>query len=45
MPPFGLSWKSIQDEITQEAAEGSVGRFGAGIPRVNADDSQLLFAG
>ena len=41
-PPFGAGWRRQQREIRQEHDEqGSDGRFGAGLPRVN--DSSLLF--
>lgn len=41
-PPFGVDWKKQQPEITREHEKlGFVGRFGAGLPRVN--DGALLF--
>lgn len=41
-PPFGVDWKKQQKEIVQEHEKlGFVGRFGAGLPRVN--DGSLLF--
>ena len=41
-PPFGVDWKRQQREIRQEHdQQGSDGRFGAGLPRVN--DGSLLF--
>ena len=41
-PPFGVDWKKQQKEIMNEHDKlGFVGRFGAGLPRVN--DGALLF--
>jgi type I restriction enzyme M protein len=41
-PPFGVDWKKQQKEIQREHdRRGFVGRFGAGLPRVN--DGSLLF--
>ncbi len=40
-PPFGKDWKQDQEFIEEEYERGSVGRFGAGLPRIN--DGQLLF--
>ena len=41
-PPFGVEWKKVQDEVTEEfEALGHAGRFGAGLPRIN--DGSLLF--
>jgi type I restriction enzyme M protein len=41
-PPFGVEWKKVADSIKDEAAKkGFVGRFGAGLPRI--DDGSLLF--
>jgi len=41
-PPFGVDWKRIQRQITDEAEQlGDRGRFGAGLPRVS--DGSLLF--
>jgi type I restriction enzyme M protein len=41
-PPFGVEWKKVQDEVTDEfEALGHAGRFGAGLPRIN--DGSLLF--
>jgi len=41
-PPFGVDWKRIQKQITDEANSLSdQGRFGAGLPRVS--DGSLLF--
>jgi type I restriction enzyme M protein len=41
-PPFGVDWKKQQKEIERERdRDGSTGRFGAGLPRVN--DGSLLF--
>lgn len=41
-PPFGVSWKKVQEEIEREHEEqGFAGRFGAGTPRVS--DGAFLF--
>jgi len=41
-PPFGVDWKKIEAEITDEHQhKGFDGRFGAGLPRVS--DGSLLF--
>ncbi|MGL5290490.1 MAG: N-6 DNA methylase, partial [Vibrionaceae bacterium] len=41
-PPFGVDWKKIQKQITDEhTQQGFNGRFGAGLPRVS--DGSLLF--
>jgi type I restriction enzyme M protein len=41
-PPFGVDWKRIQRQITDEAEQlGDRGRFGAGLPRVS--DGSFLF--
>lgn len=41
-PPFGVEWKKVQKEITNEAEElGFGGRFGAGLPRIS--DGSFLF--
>jgi len=41
-PPFGVDWKKIESDITQEhALKGFEGRFGPGLPRVS--DGSLLF--
>ena len=41
-PPFGVEWKKVQDEVTEEfEALGHAGRFGAGLPRIN--DGSFLF--
>ena len=41
-PPFGVEWKQQQKDIRREADTlGYVGRFGAGLPRIN--DGSLLF--
>lgn len=41
-PPFGVEWKKIEKEISQEhEQQGFNGRFGPGLPRVN--DGSLLF--
>ncbi|HEY5988949.1 MAG TPA: N-6 DNA methylase [Streptosporangiaceae bacterium] len=39
---FGVEWKKVQDEVTEEFhALRHVGRFGAGLPRIN--DGSFLF--
>ncbi|CAB5521595.1 restriction endonuclease subunit M [Stutzerimonas stutzeri] len=41
-PPFGVEWKKVQKQITDEHTEkGFNGRFGPGLPRVS--DGSLLF--
>jgi type I restriction enzyme M protein len=41
-PPFGVEWKKVEKEITEENERfGLAGRFGAGLPRVS--DGSLLF--
>ncbi|WP_278390393.1 type I restriction-modification system subunit M [Stutzerimonas kunmingensis] len=41
-PPFGVEWKKVQKQITDEHSEkGYNGRFGPGLPRVS--DGSLLF--
>lgn len=40
-PPFGVEWKKVREEVEHEAKLGHVGRFGAGLPRIN--DGSLLF--
>jgi len=41
-PPFGVDWKKIEGDITQEhTLKGFDGRFGPGLPRVS--DGSLLF--
>lgn len=41
-PPFGVEWKKVQKQITDEHREkGFDGRFGPGLPRVS--DGSLLF--
>ncbi len=41
-PPFGVEWKKVQKQITDEHTEkGFYGRFGPGLPRVS--DGSLLF--
>ena len=41
-PPFGVDWKRQKNEIQREHDKlGVLGRFGAGLPRVN--DGSLLF--
>lgn len=41
-PPFGVDWKKVQKDITEEHnKKGFNGRFGAGLPRVS--DGSLLF--
>ncbi|UYZ84871.1 type I restriction-modification system subunit M [Entomomonas sp. E2T0] len=41
-PPFGVEWKNQKDYIEIEEKLGFLGRFGAGLPRIN--DGSLLFA-
>ena len=41
-PPFGVEWKNQKDFIDEEEKQGFLGRFGAGLPRIN--DGSLLFA-
>lgn len=40
-PPFGVDWKKQQKEIVREQNCGTLGRFEAGLPRIN--DGSLLF--
>jgi len=41
-PPFGVEWKKVQKQITDEhKGKGFDGRFGPGLPRVS--DGSLLF--
>lgn len=41
-PPFGVEWKKVQKQITDEhTVKGFNGRFGPGLPRVS--DGSLLF--
>lgn len=41
-PPFGVEWKPEEDYVREEhQQQGLVGRFGAGLPRIN--DGSLLF--
>jgi type I restriction enzyme M protein len=41
-PPFGVEWKKVQKQITDEHShKGFDGRFGPGLPRVS--DGSLLF--
>ncbi|GAB3966999.1 hypothetical protein GCM10027615_15550 [Plantactinospora veratri] len=40
-PPFGLAWTRVAEQIKQEAAQGTAGRFAAGLPR--SSDASLLF--
>lgn len=41
-PPFGVEWKKIEEEITNEYEKlGFAGRFGAGLPRIS--DGSFLF--
>ena len=41
-PPFGVDWKKVQKQVTDEhRQQGYRGRFGPGLPRVN--DGAMLF--
>ncbi|MCB9895687.1 MAG: SAM-dependent DNA methyltransferase [Planctomycetes bacterium] len=40
-PPFGVEWKPQAEFIKAEAERGQLGRFAAGLPRIN--DGSLLF--
>jgi type I restriction enzyme M protein len=40
-PPYGKDWKRDEEAVKDEHERGSVGRFGAGLPRIS--DGQLLF--
>ncbi|WP_160050512.1 class I SAM-dependent DNA methyltransferase [Nocardiopsis sp. FR4] len=40
-PPFGVEWKKVKDDVEAEHQLGRLGRFEAGLPRIN--DGSLLF--
>jgi type I restriction enzyme M protein len=40
-PPYGKDWKRDEEAVKDENERGSVGRFGAGLPRIS--DGQFLF--
>ena len=40
-PPFGVEWKKVEKTIRDEAELGGLGRFAAGLPRI--DNGSLLF--
>ena len=40
-PPYGYEWSKDEAAVTEEAARGEAGRFGAGLPR--RSDGQMLF--
>ncbi|WP_439681529.1 N-6 DNA methylase [Embleya sp. MST-111070] len=41
-PPFGVEWRKAREAVEREHRDlGSLGRFGAGLPRIN--DGSLLF--
>lgn len=40
-PPYGKEWKMDEEAVREEHERGSLGRFGAGLPRIS--DGQLLF--
>ncbi|MBS3788113.1 SAM-dependent DNA methyltransferase [Candidatus Bipolaricaulota bacterium] len=40
-PPYGKDWKSVKEDVKNEAKKGFAGRFGAGTP--STSDGQLLF--
>ena len=40
-PPYGYEWSKDQAAVEAEAARGTAGRFGAGLPRKS--DGQMLF--
>lgn len=40
-PPFGIDWKREQKAVEKEAAQGELGRFAAGLPKIS--DGQQLF--
>jgi type I restriction enzyme M protein len=40
-PPYGYEWSKDEAAVTEEAARGFDGRFGAGLPRKS--DGQMLF--
>ena len=40
-PPFGIDWKREQKAVEAEAAQGEMGRFAPGLPKIS--DGQQLF--
>jgi type I restriction enzyme M protein len=40
-PPFGVEWKKVKNDVEAEHDLGKLGRFEAGLPRIN--DGSLLF--
>ena len=40
-PPFGIDWKREQKAVEKEAAQGELGRFAPGLPKIS--DGQQLF--
>lgn len=40
-PPFGIDWKREQKAVEAEAAQGELGRFAPGLPKIS--DGQQLF--
>jgi type I restriction enzyme M protein len=40
-PPYGKDWKRDEEAVKDEHERGTIGRFGAGLPRIS--DGQLLF--
>ena len=40
-PPFGIDWKREQKEVEKEHAQGELGRFSPGLPKIS--DGQQLF--
>ena len=40
-PPFGIDWKREQKAVEKEAAQGEMGRFAPGLPKIS--DGQQLF--
>jgi len=41
-PPYGVEWKKVEKAVRDEAQKlGAMGRFGAGLPRIN--DGSFLF--
>ena len=40
-PPFGIDWKKEQKAVEKEAAQGELGRFAPGLPKIS--DGQQLF--
>ena len=40
-PPFGIDWKREQKEVEKEHAQGELGRFAPGLPKIS--DGQQLF--